>query len=86
MLSVRGVFQNSAVRLLQPVAARDGQSVIVTFLDEVADIVPFVASPSSEEADWDAFDRLTEACIVRTGITDLAHQHDHYLYGKPKIE
>lgn len=86
MLSVRGVFQNNAIRPLQPVAARDGQSVIITFLDEVADGAPSVASPSIEEADWDAFDRLTEACAVRTGITDLAHQHDHYLYGKSKIE
>lgn len=35
--------------------------------------------------DWDAFERLTEAHTVQTGISDLAHQHDHYLYGKPKV-
>jgi hypothetical protein len=30
--------------------------------------------------DWDAFVQFK----VQTGISDLAHQHDHYLYGKPK--
>jgi hypothetical protein len=29
---------------------------------------------------------LIEECTVDTGIPDLAHQHDHYLYGKPKTE
>lgn len=27
---------------------------------------------------------LLEKCAVDTGIDDLAHQHDHYLYGKAK--
>ncbi|WP_017293683.1 hypothetical protein [Geminocystis herdmanii] len=27
---------------------------------------------------------LLEKCQVSTGITDLAEQHDHYLYGTPK--
>ncbi|MGA9347462.1 MAG: hypothetical protein WBW48_01495 [Anaerolineae bacterium] len=80
MLSVRGVFQNGVVRPIQPVEASDGQSVIITFLDEV------VTSPerSVDESAWDALAQLVEECAVETGITDLAHQHDHYLYNKPK--
>ncbi len=27
---------------------------------------------------------LLANCEVDTGIADLAEQHDHYLYGKPK--
>jgi len=27
-----------------------------------------------------------EDCVINTGIEDLAHQHDHYLYGMPKKE
>jgi hypothetical protein len=43
--------------------------------------------PSAEdESAWDALEQLLEVCAVETGITDLAHQHDHYLYGKPKKE
>jgi len=38
------------------------------------------------DADWDALEALVEACHVETGIVDLAHQHDHYSYGKPKRE
>ena len=35
-------------------------------------------------SDWDALMRLIEECQMDTGIEDLAHQHDHYLYGTPK--
>jgi hypothetical protein len=38
------------------------------------------------EEDWDALMKLVEECQVDTGIPDLAHQHDHYLYGTPKRE
>jgi hypothetical protein len=86
MLSVRGVYQDHAVRLLQPVAAQDGQNVIIVFLDEAAGASPQTAPASAAEADWNAFERLTEAHAVHTGIADLAHQHDHYLYGKSKTE
>ena len=63
---------------------RDGQDVIVVFLEEDAEVMPVAAAPAADEADWDAFVQLTEAHKVQTGISDLAHQHDHYLYGKPK--
>ena len=84
MLSVRGVYQDNVVRLPRPIAARDGQDVIVVFLDEVTDVTPRAVAPSADQADWDDFERLTEAHTVQTGISDLAHQHDHYPYGKSK--
>ncbi|MBM4459795.1 MAG: hypothetical protein FJ011_18875 [Chloroflexi bacterium] len=86
MLSVRGVYQDNIVRLPRPIAAREGQDVIVVFLDEAVGVAPRVHAHAAEEADWDAFEQLTEAHTVQTGISDLAHQHDHYLYGKPKAE
>ena len=33
---------------------------------------------------YEALTELIEKCQMDTGITDLAHQHDHYLYGTPK--
>ena len=33
---------------------------------------------------YDELNQLLEACTVSTGISDLAAQHDHYLYGKEK--
>ena len=38
------------------------------------------------ETGWDALTALIEACQMDTGISDLAHQHDHYRLGTPKRE
>jgi predicted DNA-binding antitoxin AbrB/MazE fold protein len=80
MLSVKGVFQNGVARPIQPVEASDGQSVVIIFLDEDATS----SWLSTAESDWDALTQLVKECAVETGITDLAHQHNHYLYNKPK--
>lgn len=40
--------------------------------------------PGDEDASWDMFFQLIDECGMDTGISDLADQHDHYLYGKPK--
>jgi hypothetical protein len=80
MLSVKGKFQNGTARPLEPVEGRDGQTVIITFLEEVG-----VRSGAREEdSAWNTLMKLAEEWAVETGISDLAHQHDHYLYGKPK--
>jgi len=46
------------------------------------------ATPASVQddvpTDWDALTALLERCQMDTGITDLAHQHDHYIHGTPK--
>ncbi len=82
MLSVKGTFQNGVAQPTEPVEGRDGQTVIITFLDDGN-----TSPPSSvDEAAWDALAQLVKDCKVETGISDLAHQHDHYLYGKPKKE
>lgn len=80
MLYVKGIFQNGVARPTEPVEGREGQPVIITFLEEY-----FASSiPSEEDTAWDALVQLVEDCAVETGVADLAHQHDHYLYGKPK--
>lgn len=81
MLSVKGEFQNGVATPLIEVEGRDGQQVIITFLDEV----PAARNGSVQaDDDWDAMMKLIEDCQTHTGIGDLAHQHDHYLYGTPK--
>jgi predicted DNA-binding antitoxin AbrB/MazE fold protein len=79
MLSVEGTFENGIVQLNQPVAGRDGQKVIIVFLQEENE------SPISDSA-WNDFAQMLKDCQVHTGIGDLAHQHDHYLHGTPKRE
>jgi hypothetical protein len=80
MLSVKGTFQNGVAHPSEPVAEHEGHPVIITFLEEGAASV----SPVAGEEVWDTFSRLVEDCGVETGVADFAHQHDHYLYGKPK--
>ncbi|MEC4817831.1 MAG: hypothetical protein SAK29_31845 [Scytonema sp. PMC 1069.18] len=79
MLSVEGTFQNGVVQLNQPVTGRNGQRVLIVFLQEEYE------SPIADSA-WGDFAQLLKECQVNTGIRDLAHQHDHYLHGTPKRE
>lgn len=53
--------------------------------EEEMHLPPSVSSEEEFEEDpWDALDFDTIA--VKTGISDLAENHDHYLYGLPKRE
>ncbi len=80
MISVKGQFKNGVALPLEPVKDfQDGRSVIITFLDEdVKEISSANRNGAKSLAD------LIAECEVDTGIEDLAAQHDHYLYGKPK--
>lgn len=81
MISIKGKFQNGVAQPNQPVAGHDGESVIITFLDENNP-----TNSPTDDSGWKALAQLVENCAVETGISDLAQQHDHYLYGKPKQE
>lgn len=80
MLSVKGKFKNGVAQPSEPIEGHDGQAVIITFLGENSDSLPI------EDSDWNALAQLLQDCAVETGIKDLAQEHDHYLYGKPKQE
>ena len=81
MLAVKGTFQNGVACPSEPVTKHEGHPVIITFLEEETDSS---SPPAVNEEEWDMFSQLVEGCSVETGITDFAHQHDHYLHGKPK--
>ncbi|MGB1254062.1 MAG: hypothetical protein ACPG8W_25860 [Candidatus Promineifilaceae bacterium] len=40
--------------------------------------------PAPATESYDALNLLLDDCAVSTGISDLAAEHDHYLYGKDK--
>ncbi|MCC5607759.1 hypothetical protein LC612_13415 [Nostoc sp. CHAB 5834] len=82
MLSVKGTFQDGVVHPNEPIEGHEGQSVIIVFVEE--NRTPEPATP--EDSDWDKLRQLIKNCAVDTDIDDLAHQHDHYLYGMPKRE
>ncbi|MEB3341814.1 hypothetical protein [Okeania sp.] len=41
-------------------------------------------SEEKNKAEWDRLFSVIESCEMETGITNLADQHDYYLYGTPK--
>lgn len=76
MLSVKGKFQNGVAQPTEPIKDRDGQTVIITFLEkENSELLPV------EDSEWNTLAQLLKDCAVETGITDLAQEHDYYLYG-----
>jgi hypothetical protein len=80
MMSIRGTFRDGCAQPEEAAEGRDGQPVIISFLEE-AEAAP---SATEEDAAWDEFLRVLDESEVDTGIPDLAHQHEHYLYGTPK--
>ncbi len=72
MLSVKGIFREGVAFPEKTIEGRENQPVIITFLE---------SNEIDEEDDWDELIKLIEGCIINTGIEDLAHQHNHYLYG-----
>jgi hypothetical protein len=77
MLSVKGIFRKGAAFPTEKIEGRENQPVIITFLDDEQ-------VEAEEGDDWEELAQLVEDCAVDTGIEDLAHQHDHYLYGTPR--
>ena len=74
MLAVKGVFKQGRARPIHSIQGREGQSVIITFLEEPMAIE--VDSKADVEDAWLTLSQLVDSCAVETGITDLAHRHD----------
>ena len=83
MLSVRGIFKDGMAQPVEDIEGRDNQPVIIMFLED-EEIKSLEAEFRFEEDDWDNLIQLVKDCAVSTGIEDLSHQHNHYLYGTPK--
>ena len=83
-LSVRGTFRNGVAQPSQVIKGRDGQQVIITFVEEAPK--PPIQPDDDGNIEKDEWEELIDRCSVDTGITDWAHQHDHYLYGTAKKE
>lgn len=78
MLTVKGKVQHGAVLPLEPISdVYEGKEVTITLADE----------PESEnQIGWGKLMAIIEENQIDADITDLAHNHDHYLYGTAKRE
>lgn len=70
MLSVKGIFKNGVARPSLDVQGREGQEVIITFLDSDH---PTLLTRETDVA-WTQMMRLVDQCTVKTGVSDLAEQ------------
>lgn len=77
--TVEAIYEQGVLRLKQPIALEDGAEVEVIVISHKAG-----AETQAASGDIANISALLEQCAVDTGITDLADQHDHYLYGTPK--
>lgn len=72
--------------LLKKVAANHSQNPTEYLRSMVIDSLILTAEADQVDAGWNSLNALINRCQIETGVTDLAHQHDHYIHGKPKRE
>ncbi len=85
MNSVKGKVRNGVIYPDEPINGHEGQSVIVTFVDEPVGRGKDTIQTANED-DWEVLARLADENTVESDIKDLAHNLDHYLYHAPKRE
>ncbi len=69
MLSVRGIYENGKVRLLEPILSKKRAKVIVTVLEEMEETI-------NEEVDINIFDDLVGVVDARE---DGSIKHDQHI-------
>lgn len=80
-LSVNEISIQMVIKL-----AKNGDEIVLEENGKpIAKIMPIgeISSKQNEES-WDALFEAIEENQIVTETTDLAHQHDHYLYGTSK--
>ena len=85
MISVKGKIQNGKVLALEPVNAFEGREVTIS-LDEISNGKPWEDANGNKYGHWQQMMDAIRDSMDDEEITDLAHQHDYYLYGTPKRE
>ena len=76
MLTVKGKVENGKIHALEPIAeSYEGSEVTITLPDELG---------AENKDDWQRLFDVLEENQIDGEITDLAHQHDYYLYGTDK--
>ncbi len=71
MLSVKGIYKNKQLHLLEPVLYKKPVKVIVTFLEDLSE-----SEENEHEVDIHAFDDLVGVIDVRE---DGSEAHDKYI-------
>ncbi len=79
MLEVKGKVHNGAILPLEPISEfYEGKEVTITLAEDEEE--------SENQSGWKRLIEIIEENQIDADITDLAHNHDHYLYGTPKLK
>jgi len=70
MMNVRAVYEGKVFRLKEPISLEQGKEVELIVMESV----PVEKDPLFDLA----------SLSLETGVSDLAVEHNHYLYGTPK--
>ena len=71
MLSIRGIYENGKIKLLEPILCKKSAKVIVTILEELDE-----TEDQNQEIDVNIFDELVGSVSVRD---DGSIKHDRYI-------
>ena len=82
MSAILGTVENGVVKLPPDAGLADGTTVRVEAVAEPT--VPAGDDPDAGKSFYEVFEQFV-GC-VKDGPSDLAANHDHYLYGTPKQE
>jgi len=80
--NLKAIYENGVLRLEQPLPVPEGSEVDVTV--NLSDADNGNPAQETDTQSWDALSQLLNECAIDTGVSDLARQHDHYLYGLTK--
>ena len=80
--NLKAIYENGVLRLEQPLPVPEGAEVDVTV--SLSDADNGKPTQETDNQSWDALTQLLNECAIDTGVSDLAQQHDHYLYGLTK--
>ena len=79
-ITVKGKIHNGQVFALEPIhESLEGKEVQITLQTESKE-----ANGNGSENGLSEILKFVTENSVDTGLPDMAHQHDHYLYGSPK--
>lgn len=79
--TVKAIYEQGVLRLKEPLSLDDGTQVDVTVTSDEEDSGQ--RSQEMGDGSLDALGQLLAECAIDTGVSNLARQHDHYLYGSP---
>ena len=80
--NLKAIYEKGILRLQEPLPIPEGAEVDVSV--SLTEPENGKQSQENEAQSWDALAQLLNECAIDTGVSDLAQQHDHYLYGLTK--